>query len=42
MLELLRSEGHQGPVYLGSVLTNTQAWRVGSWCDVLPWSPIAD
>lgn len=42
MLELLRSDGHQGPVYLGSVLANPQAWRVGSWCDVLPWSPIAD
>ena len=40
--ELLKSDGHQGPVYLGSILTNAQSWRVGSWCDVLPWSPIID
>ncbi len=42
MLNSLLADGHQGPVYLGSVLTNAQAWQIGSWCDVLPWSPIPD
>ena len=38
----LLNEGHQGPVFLGSVMTSGRAWRVGGWCDVLPWSPIPD
>ena len=39
--ELLES-GHKGPVFLGSVMATRNPWRVGHWCDVLPWSPIPD
>ena len=39
--ELLDS-GHKGPVFLGSVMATRNPWRVGHWCDVLPWSPIPD
>lgn len=39
--ELLKS-GHQGPIYLGSVMTNGRVWRIGHWCDVLGWAPIPD
>ncbi|CAI8160134.1 MAG: Uncharacterised protein [Methanobacteriota archaeon] len=41
-LQELLSTGHQGPIFVGSVMTNRSTWRVGHWCDVLPWSPIAD
>ena len=41
-LEELLETGHQGPIFLGSVMTNRHSWRVGHWCDVLPWSPIPD
>ena len=41
-LEELLDAGHQGPIFLGSVMTNRNSWRVGHWCDVLPWSPIPD
>ena len=42
LIDSIRSDGHVGPIYLGSVLTNAQSWRVGSWCDVLPWTPIPE
>jgi len=38
----LIEEGYQGAVFLGSVMTSGNAWRIGGWCDVLPWSPIPD
>ena len=38
----LLADGHQGAVFLGSVMTSGKAWRIGGWCDVLPWTPIAD
>ena len=41
-LEELLETGHQGPIFLGSAMTNRHSWRVGHWCDVLPWSPIPD
>jgi len=33
---------HQGPLFLGSIMTAQSTWRVGHWCDVLPWKPILD
>ena len=41
LLELLQN-GHQGPLFLGSIMTVQSTWRIGHWCDVLPWSPIPD
>ena len=42
VFEELLDAGHQGPIFLGSAMMSRDVWRVGSWCDVLPWSPIAD
>ena len=42
VFEQLSSQGHQGPVFLSSVMTNRGTWRIGSWCDVLPWNPLVD
>tara|TARA_B110000444_G_scaffold214725_1_gene212198 strand:- start:5210 stop:6391 length:1182 start_codon:yes stop_codon:yes gene_type:complete len=33
---------HQGPLFLGSIMTAQSTWRIGHWCDVLPWNPIPD
>ena len=41
-IDSLLDEGHQGPIFLGSAMMNREVWRVGPWCDVLPWSPILD
>lgn len=41
-LKELLSTGHQGPIFIGGAMTNRGTWRVGHWCDVLAWSPIAD
>lgn len=41
-LEELIKRGHKGPIFLGSAMTNRNSWRIGHWCDVLPWSPIPD
>ena len=41
-LESLLQNGHQGAIFLGSAMMNRDVWRVGSWCDVLPWAPIPD
>ena len=41
-LEELLETGHQGPMFLGSVMTGRGTWRVGPWCDVLPWAPLPD
>lgn len=41
-LEELISKSHQGPIFIGGAMTNRETWRVGHWCDVLPWSPISD
>ena len=41
-LQELLSSGHQGPIFIGSAMTNRDTWRVGHWCDVLAWSPIPD
>ena len=42
VLEALLDDGHQGPIFLGSAMMNREVWRVGPWCDVLPWNPIPD
>ena len=42
VLEELLDAGHKGPIFLGSAMMNRDVWRVGPWCDVLPWSPISD
>ena len=42
VLEELQASGHQGPMFLGSVMTGRGTWRIGPWCDVLPWSPMPD
>ena len=41
-LQELLATGHQGPIFIGSAMTNRDTWRVGHWCDVLAWSPIPD
>ena len=41
-LQELLETGHQGPIFIGSAMTNRDTWRVGHWCDVLAWSPIPD
>ena len=41
-LQELLATGHQGPIFIGSAMTNREIWRVGHWCDVLAWSPIPD
>ncbi len=41
-LEKLLTDGYQGAVFIGGVMTSGRVWRIGGWCDVLPWSPIAD
>jgi hypothetical protein len=38
----LFTDGYQGAVFIGGVMTSGRVWRIGGWCDVLPWSPIAD
>lgn len=42
VLEELQTSGHQGAIFLGSVMTGRGTWRIGPWCDVLPWSPMPD
>ena len=39
-LKSLVDEGHQGPVFLGGVRLDGETWKLGDWCDVLPWSPL--
>ena len=29
-------------MFLGSVMTGRGTWRIGPWCDVLPWTPLPD
>ena len=41
-LDEVLATGHQGPIYLGSIMTQGRAWRIGHWCDVLPWNPLPD
>ena len=42
VLEALQATGHQGALFLGSVMKSRGTWRIGPWCDVLPWSPLPD
>ncbi len=30
----------EGPVFLGGVNVSSGTWRLGDWCDVLPWKPL--
>lgn len=41
-LDDVLANGHLGPLYLGSIMTHGRAWRIGHWCDVLPWNPLPD
>tara|TARA_B100001750_G_C15453185_1_gene570102 strand:+ start:746 stop:1027 length:282 start_codon:yes stop_codon:yes gene_type:complete len=41
-LQSLIEEGHKGPVFLGGVRLDGETWKLGDWCDVLPWSPMLE
>jgi len=41
-LQALIEEGHTGPVFLGGVRLDGETWKLGDWCDVLPWSPLLE
>jgi hypothetical protein len=44
-LESLRkiiTDEWKGAIFIGSVKADKNLWRVGNWCDVLPWKPIPD
>ena len=41
-LKALVEEGHTGPVFLGGVRLDGETWKLGDWCDVLPWSPLLE
>ncbi|MEE2758604.1 MAG: PD-(D/E)XK nuclease family protein [Candidatus Thermoplasmatota archaeon] len=41
-LKALVEEGHSGPVFLGGVRLDGETWKLGDWCDVLPWSPLLE
>ncbi|MBS71997.1 MAG: hypothetical protein CMO20_03465 [Thermoplasmata archaeon] len=32
----------QGPVFLGGVNVSGSSWKMGDWCDVLPWEPLLE
>lgn len=36
----LRESGHQGPIFIGGAKADKETWRIGPWCDILPWTPI--
>lgn len=36
----LQASDWDGPVYLGGVRLDGDTWKLGDWCDVLPWDPI--
>jgi hypothetical protein len=40
-LEALMDEDAAAPFFVGSALAKGHQWRVGDWCDVLPWTPLA-
>ena len=41
-LKALVEAGHTGPVFLGGVRLDGETWKLGDWCDVLPWSPLLE
>lgn len=41
-LRALLDEEWKGAVFIGSAKADSQVWRIGDWCDVLPWKPIPD
>lgn len=41
-LRSLVEEGHKGPVFLGGVRLDGDTWKLGDWCDILPWSPMLE
>ena len=41
-LRALLDEEWKGAVFIGSAKADGQVWRIGDWCDVLPWKPIPD
>ncbi|RAH14425.1 MAG: hypothetical protein CMB56_005935 [Methanobacteriota archaeon] len=41
-LKKVVKNGWKGALFLGSVKADKNLWRIGNWCDVLPWKPIPD
>ncbi len=41
-LKKIVEDERKGAIFLGSVKADKNLWRVGNWCDVLPWKPIPD
>ena len=41
-LHKILEEDWKGAVFIGSAKADGQVWKVGDWCDVLPWKPIPD
>jgi|TARA_Y100000814_G_scaffold160049_1_gene116900 hypothetical protein len=41
-LKALVEDGYTGPVFLGGVRLDGETWKLGDWCDVLPWSPLLE
>jgi hypothetical protein len=41
-LQEIQDLAWEGPVMLGGVNVGGSSWRLGDWCDVLPWKPIPD
>ena len=41
-LKKIVNDDWKGALFLGSVKADKNVWRVGNWCDVLPWKPIPD
>ena len=39
-LAALLESGHEGPVFLGGARLDGGTWKLGDWCDILPWSPL--
>jgi hypothetical protein len=41
-LQEIQDLAWEGPVFLGGANVGGASWRLGDWCDVLPWKPIPD
>ncbi|MEC7703908.1 MAG: hypothetical protein VX906_01550, partial [Candidatus Thermoplasmatota archaeon] len=41
-LKSLRESNYEGPVFLGGVRLDGETWKLGDWCDVLPWTPLLE
>jgi CRISPR/Cas system-associated exonuclease Cas4 (RecB family) len=41
-MDKLTEDGYQGALFIGGAMAKGNTWRIGGWCDVLPWTPIPD